>query len=111
MDSIPGRMGFLVTLMLCTVNISKTVEYPPNANGITQWILACLLFIISAMLEYTFLLGYNKFRNPKKVQQKGMTGSTDDSINIKKMAKALDKWMLLIFPPTFTIFAIIFWMC
>ena len=112
-DSIPGRMGFLVTLMLCTVNIfnSADVKYPPTANGITQWILACLLFIILAMLEYTFLLGYKKYRNPPKVQQKVKNSSTGDTIDIKKMSKAWDRQMLVIFPPTFTIFAIIFWMC
>ena len=111
-EAIPARMGFLVTLMLCTVNIFNSADgkYPPNANTMIQWILACLLFIIMAMLEYTFLLGYNKYRNPQEVQQKRKTSSTDDAIYIKKMSNALDKWMLVIFPPTFTIFALVFWM-
>ena len=110
-ESIPGRMGFLMTLMLCNVSIfnSTAEKFPPNANAITQWILSCLLFIILAILEYTLLLGYNKYQKPSKVTAETKNGTKDTEVKFKKMSKALDKWMLVIVPPTFIIFTTLFW--
>ena len=102
-----------MTLMLCNVSIfnSTADKFPPNANAITQWILFCLLFIILAILEYTILLGYNKYQKPSNVTVEKKHNPKDNDIKIKKMSKALDKWMLVIVPPTFIIFASLFWMC
>ena len=55
-DSVPGRMGFLLTLFLCTVNIlSSMATSTPKSGGVTtaiiQWILWCLMFIIIPILE------------------------------------------------------------
>ena len=101
-----------MTLMLCNVSIfnSTAEKFPPNANAITHWILSCLLFIILAILEYTLLLGYNKYQKPRKVKVETKHGPEDNAIKMKKMSKALDKWMLVIVPPTFIIFATLFWM-
>ena len=110
-ESIPGRMGVLLTLMLCTVNIfnSTAEKFPPNANAITQWILSCLLFIILAILEYTLLLGYKKYSEPED-EENNMTGPNHEVIGIGRLSKRMDKWMLVIFPPSFIVFALVFWL-
>ena len=110
MDSIPGRMGFLLTLLLCVVNIfnSTADKFPKNAKVIDQWILFCLLFIILAILEYTVLLGYKKYKDEDENDMTGQRGK--EEINIRKISKQLDKWMLAIFPPTFTVLTILFWL-
>ena len=111
MDSIPGRMGFLLTLLLCVVNIfnSTADKFPKNANAINQWILSCLLFIILATLEYTLLLGYKKYKEEDGIEN-DTTGYKHEEINIRKISKKLDRWMLAIFPPTFTVFTVLFWL-
>ena len=111
-ESIPGRMGVLLTLMLCTVNIfnSTAEKFPPNANAITQWILSCLLFIILAILEYTILLGYKKYSEPEDEVNNMTDGANHEDVRIRRLSKRMDKWMLVIFPPTFIVFASVFWL-
>ena len=100
------------SLLLCVVNIfnSTAEKFPRNADAINQWILCCLLFIILAILEYTLLLGYKKYKK-EDGNENDVTGYTrQEEINIRKISKKLDRWMLSIFPPTFTVFTILFWL-
>ena len=60
-DSVPGRLGMLVTLFLCQTNTLNDLvtKGPRGSNGTTyliQWVLICTCFIIAAMLEYGFIL-------------------------------------------------------
>ena len=107
-DTIPGRLGFLLTLFLCMINIlnSRAANSPKsggNANAIIQWILSCLLFIILAILEYALILCYRKY---KKLTS---TDKMEHEQRIEKLSKLLDKLMLLIFPLAFFIFSAVFW--
>ena len=56
MDVIPGRMALLVTLFLVLVNIFNTVTTnTPKAEGLTAieaWMLACILFVFGALIEW-----------------------------------------------------------
>merc|ERR1719350_836817 len=60
MDVIPGRMALLVTLFLVLVNIFNTVTTnTPKAEGLTAieaWMLACILFVFGALVEYAVIL-------------------------------------------------------
>merc|ERR1719282_1861211 len=60
MDVIPGRMALLVTLFLVLVNIFNTVTTnTPKAEGLTAieaWMLACILFVFGALIEYAAIL-------------------------------------------------------
>ena len=128
MEAIPGRMGLLLTLLLCTINIFNSIEskYPKNATAIAQWILFCLLFIILAILEYAFLLGIKKYKKPgavreasdlrykdyrknKKQSRMSVKSAVKATTKIEMLSENLDKWMLGTFPPAFISFAIIFW--
>ena len=73
-DSVPGRLGMLVTLFLCQTNTLNDLvtKGPRGSNGTTsliQWVLICTCFIIAAMLEYGFILMtvINK-KDPHKIQ-------------------------------------------
>ena len=108
-DTVPGRLGFLLTLFLCMINIlnSRAANSPKsgvNANIIIQWILSCSLFIILATLEYSPILCYKKYKRPS------LTEKMKQEQRIEKLSKLLDKLMLLIFPLGFFIFsAVLVW--
>ena len=104
-DSIPGRMGFLLTLFLCMVNtLNSMAQNAPNSGGSTtaiiQWILSCLLFMILAILEYALILGYKKYRKDYLRRE---------CPNFRRMTRRIDRHMLVIIPPTFFTFSVIFW--
>ena len=110
MDAIPGRIGLLLTLLLCSINIFNSTEtkYPKNSFAIVDWILSCIIYITLPLLEYAILLGYKKYKTPAHVN--GKDSRRERYIQkIEKLSKWVDKLMLIIFPPTFTIFAVLFW--
>ncbi|XP_023336143.1 gamma-aminobutyric acid receptor subunit rho-2 [Eurytemora carolleeae] len=63
-EVVAGRMGLLITILLCLVNIFNSAnEISPNVKvpvqGVTAlslWVLACLLFVFSSVVSYTAIL-------------------------------------------------------
>ena len=83
-DTVPGRMGFLLTLVLCKINLlNTTVVNSPRSGGqptaIVQWILFCLFFTTMAIFEYAMILTYKKYRKPTYVLGKSMYGPKDEN--------------------------------
>ena len=112
-DTVPGRMGFLLTLFLCMVNILNwAARYSPksgaNATAIIQWILSCSLFIIMAILEYAVILCYKKYKKPT-IDQEMYGALFTSSGKVEEMSKRLDKIMICIFPLAFVAYSAIFW--
>jgi len=70
MDFIPGRMVLLVTILLVLVNILNTVTTnTPKVKGLTAievWMLACILFIFGALIEYAAIL-FKKQKHQHKI--------------------------------------------
>ena len=113
-DTVPGRMGFLLTLFLCMVNILNwAARYSPksgaNATAIIQWILSCSLFIIMAILEYAVILCYKKYKKPTIDVDQEMYASFTSSCKVEEMSKRLDKVMICIFPLAFVAYSAGFW--
>ena len=111
MDSVPGRMGFLLTLFLCTVNIlnstaSNTPKSGGDATAIIRWIMWCLLFIIMAILEYAAILGYKKCKKTAKINVDDCQSHDE---KVKKISRNLDKLMAIVCPSSFIIFTAVFW--
>ena len=111
-DTVPGRMGFLLTLFLCMVNILNwAARYSPksgaNATAIIQWILSCSTFIIMAILEYAVILCYKKYKKPTIDEE--MYASSTSSGKVEEMSKRLDKVMICIFPLAFVAYSAVFW--
>ena len=111
-EAIPGRLGLLLTLFLCAVNtLNSTQRSTPKSGGtvtaIMQWIMACIGFIILAILEYAWILSHNKYMKSNKVSQNRKRAKQEAKSG--DLSKRLDKLMLFIFPPVFFTFAIAFW--
>lgn len=64
-DSFPGRMGLLVTLVLCIINLmTNEMEQSPATSGISKidlWCIICLAMVAIASLEYAVLLYLMRF--------------------------------------------------
>ena len=107
--AIPGTLGILFTLFLCTITISILSQRAPQnlVGAIIQWILACHFFIAMAILEYALILGYKKYRKVKKTgnescMKKGKRARRVDWKNTQILSQWLDKLMLIIFLQRFS---------
>ena len=65
-DSVPGRMGMLITLYLILVNTYNNVEAPDDRglSKIEQWYLSLQAAIITAIVEYGIILAMKMFHIP-----------------------------------------------
>ena len=115
-DALPGRMGLLVTLFLCMVNIliSEAANSPKSGGAVTaiiQWILSCSVFIILAILEYALILCYRKYNRTTDINIEADYHSSPikQPMNYKNEYKTLDMCMIAIFPGSFSVFTTIFW--
>ena len=63
-DVVPGRIALLITIFLVMINIFITVTAKsPHAESLTNistWIIICIIFVYSALVEYGFLLFYKQ---------------------------------------------------
>ena len=101
-EVIPGRIALLVTILLCMTNIFINVtSKSPNTksiNSISAWIMACVFFVYSALLEYGCILLY-----------KYLTRSFNVALSAKKFLTHVDLVCLSISFCAFILFNLIFW--
>ena len=101
-EVVPGRMGLLITLFLVLVNlfISITTNSPntKSLTSISTWVLACIIFVQGAVLEYGFIL-LLKHLIPHLVSDLG-----------QKILPKIDSFCLLLSIIAFTIFNFIYWL-
>jgi len=108
MDEIGGRMGLLVILFLLLVNIFNTVAtHTPKAECLTAievWMLACILFVFGALIEYAAILLKKQLYVSKqqKVVLKTAQQLADDFWRV-------DNFFLKCFPALFVVFNIVYW--
>ena len=61
-DTVPGRMGLLVTIFLVLSNVATgTRANSPGSGKVTVidiWLQGCIFFVACALFEYAFLLFY-----------------------------------------------------
>ena len=117
-ETIPARLGLLLTLSLCQINIlNSVVKNSPQSGGrptaLVQWNMICLANIFMAILEYSWILVCKKFKNQTKVgSEKRETTVNNKSKPVKteeQKAEILDKWMLVVLPLIFTFCIVTFW--
>jgi len=99
---IPGRMTLLITVFLVLINIFNTIQTnSPKADGLTAieaWLIACIVFVFAALIEYTGILLQMKLRK--------LTGSKR-----KKDNYALtDLAFFVLFPVLFILFNLLYWL-
>ena len=64
-ESVPGRMGLLITLYLVTINIYTSIE-APDTRGFSYldiWISGMMIPIQIGVVQYGILLSISKFAN------------------------------------------------
>jgi len=121
-DMVPGRMTLLVTLFLVLVNICNSVfANTPKVKGptaIEAWMLACILFLFGAFIEYAAIL----FKKHKYMSDKywenckyGLQEKSpaNQAVNMQQLAEEywrIDKFFLISFSIIFFIFNIIYWL-
>ena len=95
---VPGRMALLVTLFLVLLNIFINItSKSPNTKSLTSisaWVIACIIFVYGALIEYGFILLY-KYIVPQ-------------NYTMKKL-KHIDIIFLMLSIILFIIFNFIFW--
>ena len=101
-DVVPGRLGLLVTLFLCSINTLNAVKQktPRPDDGTTvavQWTVMCMTFILLAMCEYAVILAIQMFQTKQEAKCQ----------NSMRPQKFRDVAALVIFPVSFVIASII----
>ena len=114
---VPGRMGMLVTLCLISSNVYIAVDAPLQRgfSYIEVWFLGMQLPILFAIVEYSLILGMNKFLIGKDVNVKvTMMGPIGKKVlfskeNMEFLAYFLDLISFLSSAILFIIFCFIYW--
>lgn len=117
---IPGRMTLLITVFLVLINIFNTIQtnspkvisfqvvchdltIAPSwlqADGLTAieaWLIACIVFVFAALVEYTGIL--------LKMKMRKLTGTKRKKDNYA----ITDLAFFVFFPILFTIFNVLYW--
>lgn len=91
-ESVPGRSGLLVTLLLVLTTFHlHELDISPVISTVTPlliWSEICLAFVFLAFLEYSFILFYSRFRNNGQNKDKGRSGINAVHINKRIEPKA-----------------------
>ena len=92
-DTVPGRMGLLITLCLIAINNYVSTE-APSTRGISYfdvWFIGCLMPVVFAIIEYGTLLAIAKYN-------KGyINGKFIDSLVVDKAALVISLVYVIIF--------------
>ena len=117
-NCFPGRMGLLVTIVLCIINVMTTMmQQSPESNGLNAmncWFLICLILVALASFEYAILLFFIRFPDTQihmdssrttNIHPKNISLETETYCS-KYDASHIDLCSILIFPPLFITIAI-----
>ena len=101
---VPGRMALLVTLFLVLTeiytNVANQSPVSNSTNQLSLWVIACILFVFGALMEYAGLLF---------VRYQSYIDSDEAFKNANRM-KTIDLFFFTTFPITFIIFNVIYWL-
>ncbi|XP_059083258.1 glutamate-gated chloride channel alpha-like [Tigriopus californicus] len=96
-DSIPARITLIITTFLVLVNIATTAfsKFPISSeiNPIQLWIMACLAFVFSTIIQFALILAYQRkvirhtFVTRWKIKKQGicMRPMRDDMLGISEL--------------------------
>lgn len=113
-EVIPGRMTMLVTLFLVLINIHNTIQTnSPKAEGFTAiktWVIACIIFVFGAMLEYSAILLLLKLEKMEcGPYAKVLARCSKRAASRSQRFTRADMTFFCLFPLLFLIFNLIYW--
>ena len=99
-EMIPGRMTLLITILLCLINIFNTITsespYAKSFTSISTWMIVCILFVTSTLLQYGSILLFWKYK-------------TNHKENDQMILKTIDMISVTVEILAFMLFNLIFW--
>ncbi len=129
-ETVPARMGLLVTIFLVLTNVANGARaHAPGggkATNIDVWLQVCQAFVACALFEYAFLLFFTRREKYKKAVEaddktKGQTPKVtplgrmledleeeEEKRKDRDLIKITDDIALLVFPAMFTVFVVIY---
>ena len=110
-ESVPGRIGLLLTILLMQINMSNSIASDsPKSKQISPllgWVTISTAFIIVALLQYFFILYQQKF-GFKEVTKTKVSMQFQKQSNIRDWANKLDKICLIVLPCLYILSILIF---
>merc|ERR1712179_149012 len=118
MKKIPARMTLLVIILLALINIFNNVATnTPRAECLTAieaWMIACILFVFAALLEYAgILLKKQQKHQPEDYYELQKNSPSDQGVTVQEFEKEyrrIDNFFLISFPLFFMVFNSIYWL-
>ncbi|WAQ98159.1 GLRA2-like protein [Mya arenaria] len=122
-DAVPARISLgVLTVLTMTTQSSGALQSLPQVSyvkAIDVWMFTCLIFVFVALVEYSYvnvvarraLKGHSLARDrslelqPDNIKQDDQTGESVGNI----AARRVDKLSRLLFPVTFLMFNLVFW--
>ncbi|XP_052794160.1 glycine receptor subunit alpha-2-like [Mya arenaria] len=122
-DAVPARISLgVLTVLTMTTQSSGALQSLPQVSyvkAIDVWMFTCLIFVFVALVEYSYvnvvarraLKGHSLARDralklqPDNIKQGDQTGESVGNI----AARRVDKLSRLLFPVTFLVFNLVFW--
>ena len=93
-------MTLLITILLCLINIFNTITsespYAKSFTSISTWMIACILFVTSTLLQYGAILLFWKYTASQKE-------------NFQMILKKIDMVCGTVETLAFMLFNLIFW--
>ena len=93
-------MTLLITILLCLINIFNTITsespYAKSFTSISTWMIACILFVTSTLLQYGAILLFWKYTASHKE-------------NFQMILKKIDMVCVTVETLAFILFNLIFW--
>jgi len=121
-EVVAGRMGLLITILLCLVNIFNVINNnSPSVKGVTAlsvWVLTCIMFVFSAVVAYTGILSkslimfvsYKFFSGQKPPESEDKREDSAYRIGVSSnYYREADIFFLVSFPSMFLLFNAIYW--
>ena len=109
-ETVPGRLGLLITLLLVMNNMSNTVSSTIPRSGfvcpLLLWIQHSMLFIALALLQYFTLLYMSKFSWRVKDSKEGDSPPR----YVHTWSQVMDRCSLVIFPLVYSAYVLFFWL-
>ena len=107
-----GRLALLITLSLCLFNTLNSVAetVPLTSSGPTalvRWIIACLMFVLAALLEYAVIFAC-QYKSQAAIVAPCVKARTKPDADIHRL-HPLDKVMVVLFPLTFGATTLLMW--
>ena len=109
-------MGLVITLFLISVNVYNSVQAPPGRgfSYIELWMVGMQIPILLAILEYSLILGVNRYSRHKNIPKIYVAQNTNNTIantnyDLASNIYSIDVGTCILSMLYYILFCIIYW--